>query len=1018
MTTIPMTTTEESESFYDDSSLIDADIDIDMDDDGDNMSYSTEGSGLDNSDQGDSNTKRRSIARKETKQVKYSKLIFIAILTLLAIFLSVFLYLTLSDTEEDTFVSVYEDRANMIMNAFEFNFERRIGAIDSLGIQITSFARETNSRWPFVTIPDFDVRAASAQKLSGSLGLMLSPLVTAATRDRWEKYSTQNLDWIAETFYREMSDLTAESQGATLEELSANVSSLLWKWESNGWIYESGSDEGPFFPVWQNSPMLPSTINFQLASHDAFRESLQECVNSEKVVLGKFTDATDPNDAENQVQGVLATILKNSLSETNFTYRGGPFSVLNYPVFDGFGTDRNLVATMLSMVFWPVFFADILPVGENGYICVLANECGQNHTFQLNGPDVVYLGEGDRHDSSYDHLERSYRFDALEEKSISEAGVDLNLDYCPLSMHVYASQEIEDEHVTKWPLYFTLCAAGVFLITAGFFMVYDRIVERRQRVLMKSAIESREMVSSLFPPVVHNRLFSKTGSKNKKNADANGLPIEASGSANPNAGDGGVTSKQNLKNYLEGGGSAVANGNGLAKPIADLFPRTTVMFADIAGFTAWSSQREPEQVFTLLQTLYHEFDVIAKKRVVFKVETVGDCYVAVTGLPDPQEDHAVRMVKFARDCMNKMNEMTKILERTLGPDTRDLFMRMGLHSGPVTAGVLRGERSRFQLFGDTVNTASRMESTGLATQIQISQSTADLVKAGGKEYWIRAREEMVEAKGKGRVQTYWVIPQASSATPVFSKLGMLPAHSMAPLSANAPHLFHLEGENTADGSLMWGDAKKLAHSQLVPKTEDPKSERLIDWQVELLVRMLQQVVEFRAKMQKISGVRGSSEESKVEPITTESSVVEEVTESIMLPQIDPKTLSKARAQPVSVELSSVALEQLRDYVSNVSSLYRNNPFHNFEHANHVTQSVNKLLKRVQEQDHVLDNADLHHYTHGVTSDPLTQFAVVFSALIHDVDHEGVSNAQLIKEKPHIGVFYNNQSVAEQVSREA
>jgi class 3 adenylate cyclase len=167
-----------------------------------------------------------------------------------------------------------------------------------------------------------------------------------------------------------------------------------------------------------------------------------------------------------------------------------------------------------------------------------------------------------------------------------------------------------------------------------------------------------------------------------------------------------------------------------------------------------------------LETLYRAFDTIAIRRKVFKVETIGDCYVAVTGLPDPQADHAVLMARFADDCMKRMRQLTIDLARTLGEDTATLAMRVGLHSGPVTGGVLRGQKSRFQLFGDTMNTASRMESNGERGRIHASQATADELIARGKSSWLVARQDKILAKGKGEMQTYWVNPQSAASTHV------------------------------------------------------------------------------------------------------------------------------------------------------------------------------------------------------------------------------------------------------------
>lgn len=132
------------------------------------------------------------------------------------------------------------------------------------------------------------------------------------------------------------------------------------------------------------------------------------------------------------------------------------------------------------------------------------------------------------------------------------------------------------------------------------------------------------------------------------------------------------------------------------EPIADYYPSVTVVVSNIHGFQAWSSEREPTQVFELLEKVFQAFDSIADRLGgVFKVDTDAGTYIAATGLPKPREDYAETAVQFAYECSKRMNELCEQLESKLGPGTSSLSLQVGIHTGPVTAGSVQGEKSRF-----------------------------------------------------------------------------------------------------------------------------------------------------------------------------------------------------------------------------------------------------------------------------------------------------------------------------------
>jgi len=308
------------------------------------------------------------------------------------------------------------------------------------------------------------------------------------------------------------------------------------------------------------------------------------------------------------------------------------------------------------------------------------------------------MGAGDFHDAKYDDMGISAFVNELGSKyAIYESfysGFPLDDSSCPMLVTIYPSGKTEDSNTSSTPWVFALVTGCVFLLTVLAFIIYNYVVERRQRIVLKSATKSNALISTLFPEAVKHQLM-ETQTREKLSDDAQARS-RLTGFLN----DGSKKDSQLGEDPSRHISDEIAAQN--AKQIAELFPETTVLFADIAGFTAWASVREPSHVFTLLETLYGAFDRKARKMGVFKVETIGDCYVAVCGLPEPSVDHALKMARFAFSCILEMQEIVRKLELSLGPGTSDLSLRVGLHSGPTIAGVLRGERARFQLFGDTV----------------------------------------------------------------------------------------------------------------------------------------------------------------------------------------------------------------------------------------------------------------------------------------------------------------------------
>ncbi|HEY9727031.1 MAG TPA: adenylate/guanylate cyclase domain-containing protein [Chroococcales cyanobacterium] len=180
--------------------------------------------------------------------------------------------------------------------------------------------------------------------------------------------------------------------------------------------------------------------------------------------------------------------------------------------------------------------------------------------------------------------------------------------------------------------------------------------------------------------------------------------------------------------------------------IADSFPAVTVLFADLVGFTQFAERMPPPEVVALLNQIFSMFDQLAERHGLEKIKTIGDAYMVVAGLPEPRDDHADAIAQMALDMQQALIQFNQQTGQVLA-------IRIGIHTGPVVAGVIGLKKFVYDLWGDTVNTASRMESHGIPGCIQVTEATYECLK----EHYQFEKRGLILVKGKGQMMTYLLI---------------------------------------------------------------------------------------------------------------------------------------------------------------------------------------------------------------------------------------------------------------------
>ena len=462
-------------------------------------------------------------------------------------------------------------------------------ALETLSYTITGFIKEQRDNgYPagFIKIPDTEYHLTKTASNAGAFVIGYMPHVEKQDYYKWSEFSLANQDWIAEAnmahgvddprfhdnttlfypylhdyeFYNRRGDeVTIPFDLATCtqtpEELEVDIPDLSNSITDTKRVPADPTRyKEPFYvPVWQLTPPPHPDWglglgNFNLVGDPIFAQILE--------IIGK-TRATTFFD-----------ICKGSKWFNPEAFpEEGVYSLIISPVFDGFGENSTIVGTLSAVVTWRVFFEDILVKGSEPVDAVMKNKCGSKEfIYHINGDTATFLGDEDTraHTSQIDtsmKLDGPFAEFAYSDEYLAAGGEG---DSCTYTIQVYPTQAFQEAYSSKEPIWYALVVLAVFFFTSLSFFAFDWIVRRRQKDLISIAARQNALVASLFPRNIHKKLMA-----------------EAEEAAREKRGTIGRAGLRKFLNDVDDVKS-VDEGN-KSKPIAELFPDTTIMFADIAG---------------------------------------------------------------------------------------------------------------------------------------------------------------------------------------------------------------------------------------------------------------------------------------------------------------------------------------------------------------------------------------------------------------------------------------------------